>query len=339
MTRCCSPPTRPRPPRSGSGSWRPRSRSSRRAEQRGRLTIGAAVASGGRAGPVLGRGGAGTRARHARAGLLRGDGEPVRHRGVFVDGDDTPWSKALLTSAYASRGMKMRVSSVPGAEVLMGDAEGGPCCTSSPLRRAGPRDRRPGRAERRHRRGEHAPSVPRGVRELMCENVMVIAAHGVVLRQRLADVRVGPAPRLADPAHRAGRLGLRVQRVRHDPAVRQHVRPQQVERRGHRRFPGHPAGLGGGRRAADVPPACSGTCAAAPPRRAARSTSTSGSPTSPPTTWNCVVDAAGVEGPGRDRPAGGARRGPRDPRAADRDGRRRGAGRTGDETEAEASWT
>jgi len=27
---------------------------------------------------------------------------------VFVDGDDTPWSKALLTSAYASRGMKMR---------------------------------------------------------------------------------------------------------------------------------------------------------------------------------------------------------------------------------------
>ena len=43
---------------------------------------------------------------------------------VFVDGDDTPWSKALLASAYASRGMKMRVSSGAGAEVLMGDAEG-----------------------------------------------------------------------------------------------------------------------------------------------------------------------------------------------------------------------
>ena len=30
--------------------------------------------------------------------------------GVFVDGDDTPWSKAFLTSGYASRGIKMRVS-------------------------------------------------------------------------------------------------------------------------------------------------------------------------------------------------------------------------------------
>src|SRR5580692_8842560 len=42
---------------------------------------------------------------------------------VFVDGDDTPWSKAFLTSAYASRGMKMRVSSGAGAEVLMAGAE------------------------------------------------------------------------------------------------------------------------------------------------------------------------------------------------------------------------
>src|SRR5439155_1556056 len=43
---------------------------------------------------------------------------------VFTDGDDTPWSKAFLTSAYASRGMKMRVSSGAGAEVLMAGAEG-----------------------------------------------------------------------------------------------------------------------------------------------------------------------------------------------------------------------
>src|SRR5690349_17505280 len=42
---------------------------------------------------------------------------------VFVDGDDTPWSKAFLTSAYASRGMKLRVSSGAGAEVLMAGAE------------------------------------------------------------------------------------------------------------------------------------------------------------------------------------------------------------------------
>ncbi|GGM04627.1 propanediol/glycerol family dehydratase large subunit [Nakamurella endophytica] len=42
---------------------------------------------------------------------------------VFVDGDDTPFSKALLTSAYASRGLKMRVTSGAGSEVLMGAAE------------------------------------------------------------------------------------------------------------------------------------------------------------------------------------------------------------------------
>ena len=42
---------------------------------------------------------------------------------VFTDGDDTPWSKAFLTSAYASRGMKMRVSSGAGAEVLMAGAQ------------------------------------------------------------------------------------------------------------------------------------------------------------------------------------------------------------------------
>jgi propanediol dehydratase large subunit len=43
---------------------------------------------------------------------------------VFTDGDDTPWSKAFLSSAYASRGIKMRSSSGSGAEVLMGGAEG-----------------------------------------------------------------------------------------------------------------------------------------------------------------------------------------------------------------------
>lgn len=43
---------------------------------------------------------------------------------VFVDGDDTPWSKAFLASAYASRGIKMRFTSGTGAEVQMGFAEG-----------------------------------------------------------------------------------------------------------------------------------------------------------------------------------------------------------------------
>jgi len=43
---------------------------------------------------------------------------------VFIDGDDTPYSKAFLASAYASRGMKMRCTSGTGSEVLMGNAEG-----------------------------------------------------------------------------------------------------------------------------------------------------------------------------------------------------------------------
>ncbi|MGB4314401.1 MAG: propanediol/glycerol family dehydratase large subunit, partial [bacterium] len=43
---------------------------------------------------------------------------------VFVDGDDTPWSKSFLASAYASRGLKMRFTSGTGAEVQMGYAEG-----------------------------------------------------------------------------------------------------------------------------------------------------------------------------------------------------------------------
>lgn len=43
---------------------------------------------------------------------------------VFVDGDDTPWSKTFLASAYASRGSKMRYTSGTGSEVQMGYAEG-----------------------------------------------------------------------------------------------------------------------------------------------------------------------------------------------------------------------
>ncbi len=42
----------------------------------------------------------------------------------FVDGDDTPWSKAFLASAYASRGVKVRFTSGTGCEALMGSAEG-----------------------------------------------------------------------------------------------------------------------------------------------------------------------------------------------------------------------
>lgn len=43
---------------------------------------------------------------------------------VFMDGDDTPWSKGFLASSYASRGLKMRFTSGTGSEVQMGYAEG-----------------------------------------------------------------------------------------------------------------------------------------------------------------------------------------------------------------------
>lgn len=42
---------------------------------------------------------------------------------TFVDGDDTPWSKAFLGAAYASRGVKVRFTSGTGSEALMGNAE------------------------------------------------------------------------------------------------------------------------------------------------------------------------------------------------------------------------
>ncbi len=43
---------------------------------------------------------------------------------AFIDGDDTPWSKSFLASAYASRGVKTRFTSGTGSEALMGHAEG-----------------------------------------------------------------------------------------------------------------------------------------------------------------------------------------------------------------------
>ena len=43
---------------------------------------------------------------------------------AMVDGYDTPWSKAFLSSAYASRGIKVRFTSGSGSEALMGHAEG-----------------------------------------------------------------------------------------------------------------------------------------------------------------------------------------------------------------------
>jgi propanediol dehydratase large subunit len=94
---------------------------------------------------------------------------------IFVDGDDTPWSKAFLTSAYASRGIKMRVTSGGGAEALMGGAER---CSMFYLearcvalaRAIGSQGVQNGGIDS----ASVAGSVPRGVRSLMAENLMVM---------------------------------------------------------------------------------------------------------------------------------------------------------------------
>lgn len=97
---------------------------------------------------------------------------------VFVDGDDTPYSKALLAAAYASRGVKMRVTSGAGAEVLMGGAES--CsmlylesrCVSM-ARAMGAQGVQNGGIDG----ASVAGAVPRGVRAMMAENVMVMARN------------------------------------------------------------------------------------------------------------------------------------------------------------------
>jgi propanediol dehydratase large subunit len=94
---------------------------------------------------------------------------------VFVDGDDTPWSKAFLASCYASRGLKMRFTSGSGAEVLMGASEG---CSMLYLearciavtRAAGAQGVQNGGID-----GVNVTaSVPDGMREVIAENLCVM---------------------------------------------------------------------------------------------------------------------------------------------------------------------
>jgi propanediol dehydratase large subunit len=94
---------------------------------------------------------------------------------IFIDGDDTPWSKAFLASSYASRGMKMRVTSGGGSEALMGGAEQ---CSMFYLesrcvalaRAMGAQGVQNGGIDS----ASVAGSVPGGVRSLMGENVLVM---------------------------------------------------------------------------------------------------------------------------------------------------------------------
>jgi propanediol dehydratase large subunit len=94
---------------------------------------------------------------------------------VFVDGDDTPWSKAFLASCYASRGLKMRFTSGSGAEVLMGASEGksmlyleARCIAVT--RAAGAQGVQNGGID-----GVNVTaSVPHGMREVIAENLCVM---------------------------------------------------------------------------------------------------------------------------------------------------------------------
>ena len=94
---------------------------------------------------------------------------------VFVDGDDTPWSKAFLCSAYASRGLKMRVTSGGGAEALMGAAEGKSIyhlesrCVAL-ARAMGAQGVQNGGIDAASVVG----AVPDGMRELLAENLLVM---------------------------------------------------------------------------------------------------------------------------------------------------------------------
>jgi propanediol dehydratase large subunit len=92
---------------------------------------------------------------------------------VFVDGDDTPWSKAFLASAYASRGVKVRFTSGGGSEALMGHAQGYSMlylearCLAA-IRAAGSQGVQNGSISC----VALVLSVPGGVREILAENVV-----------------------------------------------------------------------------------------------------------------------------------------------------------------------
>ena len=116
---------------------------------------------------------------------------------AFIDGDDTPWSKAFLATAYASRGIKMRCTSGAGSELLMGFHE------SKSLLYLEARclclQRAMGVQGTQNGGIDGAPvtaTVPGGVRELMAENLIAVwldleCASGNDARSTESEIRVG----------------------------------------------------------------------------------------------------------------------------------------------------
>ncbi len=115
----------------------------------------------------------------------------------FIDGDDTPWSKAFLAAAYASRGIKMRCTSGAGSELLMGFHE------SKSLLYLEARclclQRGMGVQGTQNGGIDGAPitaTVPGGIRELMAENLIAVwldleCASGNDARSTESEIRVG----------------------------------------------------------------------------------------------------------------------------------------------------
>src|SRR5687767_778551 len=116
---------------------------------------------------------------------------------AFIDGDDTPWSKAFLSTAYASRGIKMRCTSGAGSELLMGFHE------SKSLLYLEARclclQRGMGVQGTQNGGIDGAPvtcTMPGGVRELMAENLLAVwldleCASGNDARPTESEIRVG----------------------------------------------------------------------------------------------------------------------------------------------------
>ena len=216
---------------------------------------------------------------------------------VFVDGDDTPWSKAFLASCYASRGLKMRFTSGSGAECLMGGAEGrsmlyleARCVAIS--RAAGAQGVQNGGIDGI----SVTASVPGGMREVLAENLCVMlhdleSCCGNDTLMSFSDIR-----RTAHtlPLLLAGADFL-FSGFGSIPRLRQRLRALELQRRGHGRLPRRAARLGlRGRppRARRRRSSC--RCAAAPPRPAARSTTSSASRRSPtPTSTPSSTPTAG----------------------------------------------
>ncbi|MGQ3214302.1 MAG: propanediol/glycerol family dehydratase large subunit [Shinella sp.] len=115
----------------------------------------------------------------------------------FVDGDDTPWSKAFLTAAYASRGIKARCTSGASSELLMGFHE-----KRSVLyleARCLCLQRAMGVQGTQNGGIDGAPltaSMPAGVHELLAENLLAVwlgleCASGNDTRISESEIRVG----------------------------------------------------------------------------------------------------------------------------------------------------